>query len=57
MATGDKASNKDNKLHRLYEMEGRNTSSTDPKMMESRLFIGNLASDLVTKMLYNDTTE
>lgn len=42
-----KGNEKAEKLHRIYEMEGRNTSSTDPQMMESRLFIGNLASDLV----------
>ena len=30
-----------------YEKDGRNTSSTDPEMMESRIFIGNLASDKV----------
>lgn len=34
-----------------YEKEGRNTSSTDPEMMESRIFIGNLASDKVAKGL------
>lgn len=30
-----------------YEREGRNTSSNDPKMLNSRVFIGNLASDKV----------
>lgn len=29
----------------VYEREGRNTSSNDPKMLNSRVFIGNLASE------------
>ena len=33
----------------LYEREGRNTSSNDPKMLNSRVFIGNLASDKVSR--------
>lgn len=32
---------------KLYEREGRNTSSNDPNMLNSRVFIGNLASDKV----------
>ena len=30
-----------------YEKDGRNTSSNDPKMLDSRVFIGNLPSDKV----------
>ena len=37
----------DNKLMSVYEREGRNTSSKDPKMLNSRVFIGNLASEKV----------
>lgn len=37
----------DDKLLSVYEREGRNTSSKDPKMLNSRVFIGNLASDKV----------
>lgn len=33
----------------VYEREGRNTSSKDPKMLHSRVFIGNLASDEVSR--------
>ena len=40
---------KDGRLQRLYDREGRNTSSMDPKMMNSRVFIGNLAADKVTR--------
>ena len=39
---------RDEKLERL-EREGRNTSSTDPKMMNSRVFIGNLAAEKVSR--------
>lgn len=35
------------KLEHVYEREGRNTSSKDPKMLNSRVFIGNLASEKV----------
>ena len=34
---------------RVYDREGRNTSSMDPKMLNSRVFIGNLASDRVSR--------
>ena len=37
-----------NKLRSL-DREGRNTSSNDPKMMRSRIFIGNLAADKVSR--------
>ena len=37
------------RLERFYEREGRNTSSSDPKMMNARVFVGNLASDKVTR--------
>lgn len=37
----------DKKMISVYEREGRNTSSKDPKMLHSRVFIGNLASDKV----------
>ena len=37
------------RLQQIYDREGRNTSSTDPKMMNSRVFIGNLAADRVTR--------
>lgn len=39
---------RDEKLERL-EREGRNTSSTDPKMMNSRVFIGNLPAEKVSR--------
>ena len=32
---------------KMYDREGRNTSSNDPEMMESRIFVGNLAADKV----------
>ena len=31
----------------MFDKEGRNTSSNDPEMMESRIFVGNLAADKV----------
>lgn len=34
---------------RSIDREGRNTSSTDPKMMRSRIFIGNLAADKISR--------
>jgi RNA recognition motif-containing protein len=34
---------------KMYERDGRNTSSNDPKMMEARVFIGNLPSESVTR--------
>lgn len=40
---------KDDRLQKLYDREGRNTSSTDPKMMNARVFIGNLAADKVNR--------
>lgn len=33
----------------VYEREGRNTSSNDPKLLNSRVFIGNLPSDKITR--------
>ena len=33
----------------IYDREGRNTSSMDPKMMNARVFIGNLAADRITR--------
>ena len=35
---------------KIYDRDGTNTSSDDPEMMQSRLFIGNLKSNKV-KML------
>ena len=37
------------RLQHIYDREGRNTSSMDPKMMNARVFIGNLAADKVTR--------
>ena len=39
---------REDKLERL-DREGRNTSSTDPKMMNSRVFIGNLPAEKVSR--------
>lgn len=39
----------DDRLQRIYDREGRNTSSSDPKMMNSRVFIGNLAAEKVSR--------
>lgn len=40
---------RDVRLQRVYDREGRNTSSMDPKMMNARVFIGNLAADKVSR--------
>ena len=40
---------KDSRLQKLYDKEGRNTSSSDPTMMNSRVFIGNLPSDKLSR--------
>ena len=37
------------RMLKIYERDGRNTSSNDPKMMEARVFIGNLPSESVTR--------
>ena len=37
------------RMLKIYERDGRNTSSNDPKMMEARVFIGNLPADQVTR--------
>ena len=37
------------RMLKIYERDGRNTSSNDPKMMEARVFIGNLPSEQVTR--------
>ena len=37
------------RMLKMYERDGRNTSSNDPKMMEARVFIGNLPADSVTR--------
>ena len=42
------AMSREDKLERL-DREGRNTSSTDPKMMNSRVFIGNLPAEKVSR--------
>jgi RNA recognition motif-containing protein len=34
---------KKDRLQMIYEKDGRNTSSSDPEMMESRIFIGNMS--------------
>ncbi len=33
-----------------YDREGRNTSSNDPQMLDSRVFIGNLPSEKITRV-------
>ena len=38
----------------MYNKDGRNTSSSDPEMMESRIFIGNLASKKVHILLHKN---
>ena len=40
---------KGERILQLYDREGRNTSSSDPKMMNSRVFVGNLPSDKVSR--------
>ena len=40
---------KEEKVLKKYDREGRNTSSSDPKMMNARVFIGNLAAEKVTR--------
>ena len=42
-------SQSEDRLLRLYDKEGRNTSSTDPKMMNARVFIGNLPAEKVSR--------
>ena len=42
-------SGKGSRLQQVYDREGRNTSSNDPKMMNARVFIGNLASDKLSR--------
>jgi RNA recognition motif-containing protein len=42
-------SQKGSRLREIYDREGRNTSSLEPKMLSSRVFIGNLASEKVTR--------
>ena len=37
------------RMLKIYERDGRNTSSNDPKMLEARVFIGNLPADQVTR--------
>ena len=37
------------RLQKIYERDGRNTSSNDPKMMEARVFIGNLPAECVPR--------
>ena len=37
------------RMLKIYERDGRNTSSNDPKMMEARVFIGNLPADEVNR--------
>ena len=49
----DRGLDKEEHLQRMYDKDGRNTSSTDPIMMESRLFIGNLASEQVITVNLN----
>ena len=36
-------------LQTMYDREGRNTSSSDPKMMSARVFVGNLAAEKVSR--------
>lgn len=37
------------RMLKIFERDGRNTSSNDPKMLEARVFIGNLPSESVTR--------
>lgn len=37
------------RMLKIYERDGRNTSSNDPKMLEARVFIGNLPSESVSR--------
>lgn len=39
----------ESRRQQIYDREGRNTSSMDPKMMSARVFIGNLAADKVSR--------
>lgn len=39
----------DERMQKIYDREGRNTSSTDPKLMNARVFIGNLAADKMSR--------
>ncbi len=34
----------------LYDKEGRSNNTSDPKMLHSRVFIGNLPSEKVTRL-------
>ena len=40
---------KGSRVRQIYDREGRNTSSKDPMMMNARVFIGNLASDKLSR--------
>lgn len=42
-------SRNETRVHKRYDREGRNTSSMDPKMLNARVFIGNLAADKVIR--------
>lgn len=35
----------ENKLQKIYDREGRNTSSRDPKLMNARVFLGNFPAE------------
>ena len=39
----------DDRIQKIYDREGRNTSSTDPQLMNARVFVGNLAADKMTR--------
>lgn len=40
---------KTSKLQSIYDREGRNTSSSDPVLLNSRVFIGNLPSEKISR--------
>lgn len=44
----------DDKMQKIYEREGRNTSSNDPKLMSSRVFLGNFPADRMSRQEVED---
>ena len=50
----DMAATSASRLQKIYERDGRNTSSNDPKMMEARVFIGNLPLESVTRQIIEE---
>ena len=41
-------------MQKIYEREGRNTSSNDPKLMNSRVFLGNFPAEGMTRKEVED---